>query len=130
MSWQAYVDTSLVGSGHADKAALISAAGDSVWAKTEGFEVKPEEMQNIVAALAGGAAADKLWTEGLHVAGERFVVFKVEGRSIYGRKGKDGIVIAKTTQAIIVSHYGDNVVAGNAAQTVENLADYLVGLGY
>ena len=49
-------------------------------------QVKPEEMQNIVAALAGGAAADKLWTEGLHVAGERFVVFKVEGRSIYGRK--------------------------------------------
>ncbi|KFZ11393.1 hypothetical protein V501_04803 [Pseudogymnoascus sp. VKM F-4519 (FW-2642)] len=121
---------SLVGSGHADKAALISAAGDSVWAKTPGFEVKPEEMQSIVAALAGGAAADKLWTDGLHVAGERFVVFKVEGRSIYGRKGRDGIVIAKTTQAIIVSHYGENVIAGNAAQTVETLADYLVGLGY
>lgn len=49
-------------------------------------QVKPEEMQNIVAALAGGVAADKLWTEGLHVAGDRFVVFKVEGRSIYGRK--------------------------------------------
>jgi hypothetical protein len=30
----------LVGSGHADKAALISAAGDSVWAKTPGFEVR------------------------------------------------------------------------------------------
>jgi hypothetical protein len=43
-------------------------------------------MKNIVAALAGGAAADKLWTEGIHVAGERYVVFKVEGRSIYGRK--------------------------------------------
>ncbi|KFY21089.1 hypothetical protein V491_03170 [Pseudogymnoascus sp. VKM F-3775] len=130
MSWQAYVDTSLVGSGHLDKAALISAVGDSVWAKTAGFEVKPEEMKNIVAALGGGAAADKLWTDGLYVAGERYVVFKVEGRSIYGRKGKEGVVIAKTTQAIIVSHYGENGVAGNAAQTVENLADYLVGLGY
>lgn len=43
-------------------------------------------MKNIVAALGGGAAADSLWTEGLHVAGERYVVFKVEGRSIYGRK--------------------------------------------
>lgn len=49
-------------------------------------QVSPAEMKNIVAALAGGEAADKLWTEGLHVAGERFVVFKVEGRSIYGRK--------------------------------------------
>jgi hypothetical protein len=43
-------------------------------------------MQTIVAALGGGSAADKLWTDGLHVAGERFVVFKLEGRSLYGRK--------------------------------------------
>lgn len=43
-------------------------------------------MKDIVAALGGGAAADKLWTDGLHVAGERYVVFRVEGRSIYGRK--------------------------------------------
>lgn len=43
-------------------------------------------MKAIVAALNGGEAADKLWTDGLHVGGERYVVFKVEGRSIYGRK--------------------------------------------
>ena len=29
-----------MGSGDADKAALVSAAGDSVWAKTAGFEVR------------------------------------------------------------------------------------------
>lgn len=39
-------------------------------------------------------------------------------------------MIAKTKQAIIISHYGENVVAGNAAQTVETLADYLIGVGY
>jgi profilin len=39
-------------------------------------------------------------------------------------------VIAKTTQAIIISHYGEEVQAGAAAKTVEDLADYLVGLGY
>jgi len=39
-------------------------------------------------------------------------------------------VICKTTQAILVAHYGENVQAGNAAATVEKLADYLVGLGY
>lgn len=49
-------------------------------------QISPAEMTNIVAALGGGAAADKLWTDGLHVAGERYVVFKVEDRSIYGRK--------------------------------------------
>lgn len=49
-------------------------------------QVSPTEMKNIVAALAGGKAADELWQNGIHVAGERYVVFKVEGRSIYGRK--------------------------------------------
>lgn len=56
-------------------------------------------MTNVVASLAGGDVADKLWTEGIYIAGERFVVFKAEGRSIYGRKVRfpaanflDGIV--------------------------------------
>ena len=45
-------------------------------------------------------------------------------------QGKEGIVIAKTTQAILIAHYGETVIAGNAATTVEQLADYLVKLGY
>jgi len=130
MSWQAYVDSSLVGSGHVDKAAIVSAAGDSVWASTPEFTISPTEMKEVVSVLAGGDAVTKVFAEGLHVAGERFVVFKAEGRSIYGRKGKEGIVICKTTQAILIAHYGENVQAGNAAITVEQLADYLVNLNY
>lgn len=34
------VGDSLVGSGHADKAAIVSAAGDSVWAKSANFDVR------------------------------------------------------------------------------------------
>jgi len=130
MSWQAYVDSSLVGSGHLDKAAIVGAAGDSVWATSPGFTISPTEMKEVVAVLAGGDAVTKVFSEGLHVAGERFVAFKVEGRSIYGRKGREGIVICKTGQAILVAHYGENVIAGNAAITVEQLADYLIKQGY
>jgi len=130
MSWQAYVDTSLVGSGHLDKAAIFGALGDSVWAQTKGYSVSPAEIKKVVDALAGGSAAEKLWSDGLHVAGEKFVVTKVEDRSIYGRKGREGIVICKTNQAILIAHYGENVMAGNAATTVEKLADYLVNLKY
>jgi profilin len=39
-------------------------------------------------------------------------------------------VIVKTTQALLIAHYGENVQAGNSATTVEKLADYLIGLGY
>jgi len=117
-------------------------------------------MKAIIAALGGGAATDKIWGEGVHITGEKYVVTKAEDRSIYGRKvsffipscpsylqpaallrnskrlicgllqGKEGVVICKTTQAILIAHYGENVQAGNAAATVEKLADYLVGLGY
>jgi profilin len=45
-------------------------------------------------------------------------------------QGKTGICIVKTKQAILVGHYGENVQAGNATQTVEALADYLTNAGY
>ncbi|KAK0637347.1 profilin [Bombardia bombarda] len=133
MSWQAYVDSSLVGSGHIDKAAIISAAGDSTWAASPGFTVSPAELKTIVAILAEGGkgpAVDKALGEGVYVTGERYIAFNIEDRHIYVRKGKTGIVIVKTTQAILIGHYGENVLAGNATTTVETLADYLIKSGY
>ena len=46
------------------------------------------------------------------------------------QQGKTGIAVVKTKQAILVGHYGENVQAGNATQTVEALADYLIKVGY
>ena len=133
MSWQAYVDSSLVGSGHLDKAAIISAAGDSVWASSQDFDLKPEEMKNIVKILADngkGPNVDKAYGDGLYIAGERYVAFNIEDRHVYGRQGREGVVIVKTGQAILVAHYGENAQAGNSTQTVEALADYLIKAGY
>lgn len=45
-------------------------------------------------------------------------------------KGREGVVIVKTNLAILIAHYGENVVAGNAAMTVEQLADYLIKSNY
>lgn len=41
-------------------------------------------MKEVVAALGG--SVDKLYAEGLHVGGERYVLTKAEGRSVYARK--------------------------------------------
>jgi profilin len=41
-------------------------------------------MQEVVAGLSG--KVDKLYAEGLHVAGERYVLTKAEDRSLYARK--------------------------------------------
>ncbi|TVY18798.1 Profilin [Lachnellula arida] len=140
MSWQ--------GSGHVDKGAIYSAKGDSVWATSAGFTISPAEMQEIVTGLSG--SYDKLYAEGLHIDGEKYVLTKAEDRSLYARKvcttilapekngqnltkrkqGREGVVIVKTTQAILIAHYKDGMIAGNSAQTVEQLADYLISTGY
>ncbi|KAL1898422.1 profilin, required for normal timing of actin polymerization in response to thermal stress [Ceratocystis pirilliformis] len=67
---------------------------------------------------------------GIHLNNERFVVFRAEGRSLYGRKGREGICAVQTSQAIIVGHYGEGQQAGNCSVAVEGLADYLIGQGY
>lgn len=45
-------------------------------------------------------------------------------------QGREGVVIVKTTQALLVTHYPETVQPGAAANTVEQLADYLIGVGY
>ncbi|RGP59125.1 profilin [Fusarium longipes] len=126
-----YPHNSLVGSGHIDKGAIISVAGDSVWAASPALELKPEEMKAISAIVSGDEnAKNKAFGEGLYLAGERYVMARAEDRSIYARSGRSGIAIAKTTQAIVVGHHGEAQVAGNATSTVEGLADYLIKSGY
>lgn len=45
-------------------------------------------------------------------------------------QGKEGIVVVKTQQAILVAHYPETVQPGQATNTVEQLGDYLIGVGY
>lgn len=130
MSWQAYIDTSLVGTGNVDKAAIFNSEGTSVWATSSGFTISPAEIKEVVDAYKDNSQPKKVQSNGLHVAGERFVVLKADERSLYGKKGKEGVVIVKTTQAILVTHYPETVQPGVAANTVEQLGDYLIGVGY
>lgn len=45
-------------------------------------------------------------------------------------QGKEGIIIVKTKQALLIAHYPENVQPGSATNVVEKLADYLIGVGY
>lgn len=50
-------------------------------------QISAEEMKNIAEIASGKQAAiDKAYGEGIHVAGERFVVAKVDDGSVYARK--------------------------------------------
>ena len=89
LPFAAYIDTSLVGTHNVDRAAIFSATGDSVWATSPSFNVSPQEMQAVVTAYkdpGDATGVKKVQSEGLHIAGERFVVLKADERSIYGKK--------------------------------------------
>jgi profilin len=130
MSWQTYIDKTLLESGHLDQAAIVSLDGSSTWATSSGFTISPEEGKAIAAVLTTKEAKDSAFAEGFHVSGQRYVATKAEDRSLYGRQGRTGIAIAKTAQTIIIGHYGEQHTAGNAANVVEKLADYLIGQGF
>lgn len=131
MSWQAYVDTSLIGSGHLENGSIISAAGDSVWATSANFQIKPEEMKSLVTILSGDKSTiDKTYADGLYVGGTRYVLTKIDGGSLYARHDKDGIVATKTKQAILVGRHNATQQAGSAMQTVAALGEYLIKLEY
>ncbi|TGZ77471.1 Profilin/allergen [Ascodesmis nigricans] len=137
MSWQGYVDQSLIGTGKIDAAAIFSAAGDSVWAASAGFTIKPEEVKALIDGMNAkepannnGTWVNPLAAHGFHVNGVKYFTLKSDDRSVYGKQGKVGIVVVRTKQAILIAHYPENTQPGEAAKITEQLADYLIGVGY
>ncbi|GEQ67728.1 hypothetical protein JCM33374_g1393 [Metschnikowia sp. JCM 33374] len=126
MSWNAYTD-SLLSTGKINKAAIYSAAGDSLWAESGGFQIGAQEITNI----AGGYAdPSHLQSHGLHLEGKKYFLLKADDRSIYGKQDDQGVIAVKTKQAIVLAHYPSGVQAQEATAVVEKLADYLISSGY
>ncbi|KAF9028543.1 profilin [Hymenopellis radicata] len=126
MSWQAYVDTNLVGSGKVAKAAIIGQAG-GVWAASAGFTLSPEEQAAVLKAFDDPTAVQ---ASGIRAAGDKYFTLQANERSVYGKKQADGVILVKTKQAILVAVYQAPIQAPEATPVVENLADYLIGVGY
>ncbi|KAI0916192.1 hypothetical protein AcW1_009968 [Taiwanofungus camphoratus] len=126
MSWQAYVDTNLVGSGRVSKAAIIGLAG-GVWASSPGYTLSTDEQKKIVASFNDPSSAQ---ASGIRLAGQKFFTLQANERSIYGKKAADGCVLVKTKQAVLVTEYVAPLQAAETTPVVESLADYLISVGY
>lgn len=96
--WQGYVDSSLMGSGQFDKAAILSYDFSDVEAQSPTFQISKEEIAGLKAAFDKPGSA---FETGFVVGGDKFVAIKADDRSLYGKKGKEGIVVVK---AVIVSN--------------------------
>lgn len=86
-----------------------------------------EEGTKLVAAFKDPSG---IRANGLHVGGTRYITLKADDRSVYGKQGSNGVVTVKTKQAVLIGVYDQNQQPGNAANVVEKLADYLIGVNY
>ncbi|KAJ3109724.1 profilin, required for normal timing of actin polymerization in response to thermal stress [Phlyctochytrium bullatum] len=105
MSWQAYVDNNLVGTG----------------------KVAPTEAQALSKAFSDPSG---IRASGLHLGGVKYFTLRADDRSIYGKKDTGGAVCVKTKQAILIGIYAEPTQPGEANKVVESLADYLIGVNY
>ncbi|BGP57670.1 profilin, required for normal timing of actin polymerization in response to thermal stress [Rhodotorula sphaerocarpa] len=131
MSWQAYVDTNLVGTGKISRAAILGQQG-GVWASSAGYTLSTEEQANLCKIHNDPAAAQ---ANGIHAAGQKFLCIRADDRSVYGKKQArtslppleeiagaltaDGIIVVKTKQAILVAEYGHPTQPGEATKITE-----------
>lgn len=53
-----------------------------MWAASTGFNIKPNEMQQVV---AGFKQPDTMFASGFHIAGDKMITIKSDERSIYGK---------------------------------------------
>jgi profilin len=124
--WQAYVDSSLVGTGCVTFGAIVGFDG-SVWAISNGFPVSADEVKKLNAAFS---APGSIQENGFMIAKEKYRALNASDRSIYGRLGSKGVVCCKTNQCIIIAHYNENIQPGQCTNATEKLADYLRDQGY
>ncbi|KAF2473059.1 Profilin/allergen [Lindgomyces ingoldianus] len=130
MSWQAYVDQSLVGTGNIDKAVISDVSGKTIWAATPGFTISDAERKAIADSFSDKSDPKQIIVNGFHVNGEKYMTIDSTDESLKGKKGKEGLIAMKTTQALLIAHHPAEVQTTNAFSSVAELSDYLIKVGY
>ncbi|KAB7496165.1 Profilin [Armadillidium nasatum] len=126
MSWQTYVDSNLVGTNDVKYAAICGHDG-SIWAKSENWNVTQGEVSSL---LKNFDDAGSLAMSGLILGGDKFFYLSGDSSVIRGKKGANGVHIAKTKSALIIAKYEEPTQPNRCASVVEALADYLKDQGY
>ncbi|OAK97905.1 Profilin/allergen [Phaeosphaeriaceae sp. SRC1lsM3a] len=130
MSWQAYVDQSLVGTGNIDKAVICDVNGTTTWASSPDFSLSAAEMSAIAASFNDKSETKAVIANGVKVNGEKYMTIESTDEALKAKKGKEGVVAYKTAQALLIAHHPDSVQTPNAFNSVVELGEYLKKVGY
>ncbi len=122
-------------------------------------QIPADERQTIVDSFKDRSNIKKVVAEGVHINGEKYVTLDSTDDSLKAKKvgnqivhrvglftspyfdrihilmyifiqGKEGIVVIKTTQALLIGHHPAEVQTTVAYSSVAELAEYLIKVGY
>lgn len=150
MSWQQYIDDSLIGSGFMHSAAIVGLSDGNYWAYGGTYIPQPNEVQHILKCIADNSVVQE---SGVTIYGVKFFGLQagVDGdtKYIFFKKGAAGGCIYTTKQTFIVAVYGNpgnssalsqdlqkkkehdtEVNPADCNATVKRIAEYLIKLGY
>jgi len=129
MSWQEYIDGYLVNPGFVAYGAILGEDA-TLWARSEQLErIRSEEIQAIIKGFTT-EGYQSLVSNGLFLAGEKYMVVSGNNRSLYLKRGSGGAAAIKTGKAVLLSVYTDGMPAGVCNSETEKLADLLIESGF
>lgn len=133
MSWQNYVDVQIIGAACATDG-LIAGHDGTVWATSPDMsgKIKPDEVKKLVAAYADPS---DLHINGARLGGEKYHVMAVKPdlHWIHLKKGASSAHVIKTTQTLLFAFNdgrNESVNERNISKVIQDLGDYLRGVGY
>jgi len=132
MAWQAYVDTSLLGSGLVDHVAIFDRQSHEVLASSPGYLVSYDEykvIRDLFSDEGTGPFVQNAREKGFKIAGRTYLATKADKRSLYGAEGKDGVMIVNTLSSTFIIHYPSSSSHLEVANLIEQLCDYLISTG-
>ncbi|XP_077988179.1 profilin-like [Glandiceps talaboti] len=135
MSWDGYIDNMIAQSKDSSGIAHICKGGiygkdGSLWGKSEGVEVKTEEVKCLIPALTEGDTSH-VAANGIVLEGKKYQFLRVDedAKAMYGKKkGEGGISIMASKTAVIIGMYDEGKQAGNANKGVQVIGEYLESL--
>lgn len=119
--------------GKLSSAAIVGQDG-GVWAQSEGFPaITPDQIAAIMAGFASyekSGHAGELGSTGIKLGEEKFQVVPGDDTVLRGKSKGGGCTVRRSTTALVIGIWAEPVTPGDCNVIVENLGDYLVGLGY
>ncbi|XP_066924250.1 profilin-4-like [Clytia hemisphaerica] len=119
---QTLLQECLVSTGHVECCAIFRRKDILLRANSNGFTLSIQEMEDLSNTFSN---LSETHSRGILLKDTNYKVIRADKYSIYGKKGKEGLVMIRTSILIILALYSADMYPSIVVEAVEKLGDYL-----